>query len=243
MNALKQAVSIKDILKEDISAERPRSLAEQAADKLRKLILLEKLPPGLPVNERELSELLCISRTPVRDAIRQLEQEGLVDYSETRRPRVADPSMNTLEQWLLVQAALEGLAGEMACRHGTDQELSTISRLHKKMVKFANSNDRLRLFRLDMEFHCAIVAAAHNPALIESHNQYNSRLWRARFVSSQRKANRAQQMRKHQGIVDALMARDEKAAAEALSGHLRNAIHNIAASREDSKRDRPVANH
>tara|TARA_R110002124_G_scaffold76438_3_gene204825 strand:- start:839 stop:1195 length:357 start_codon:yes stop_codon:yes gene_type:complete len=87
---------------------------------------------------------------------------------------------------------------------------------------------RLALFGLDMDFHRAIVAAAHNPPLQETHNQYNARLWRARFVSSQRHANRDMQMRKHQDIVDALLARDGQAAAAALRNHLNNAINNIA---------------
>lgn len=227
-------VTLKQIIKEDIAPERPASLATQSADKLRELILLEKLPPGLPLNERELSELLGISRTPVRDAVRQLEREGLVDYSDTRRPRVADPSFETLNQWLLVQSALEGLAGEMACQNAADHELEFIRSLNNQMIDMADSDDRLALFRLDMDFHSAIVAAAHNPALLETHDQYNSRLWRGRFVSSQRKANRKQQMKKHQGIVDALLARDGQGASSALSSHLRNAIRNIRAAKADS---------
>lgn len=228
-------VSLKDILDEDIATERPRSLAEQSADKLRELILLEKLPPGLPINERDLSEILGVSRTPVRDAIRLLEVEGLVDYSETRRPRIADPSMETLSHWLLVQGALEGLAGEQACVHASAQELENIAALQAEMVTLAESDDRLRLFDLDMQFHRAIVAAAHNAPLVETHKLYNSRLWRARFVSSQRQANQDQQMQKHQGIVDALLARDGKAASMALQAYLRNAIGNIKAAREERR--------
>ena len=229
-------VSLKEILEEDIAAERPKSLAEQSADKLRELILLEKLPPGLQINERELSELLGVSRTPVRDAIRLLEVEGLVDYSGTRRPRIADPSIETLSQWLMVQGALEGLAGEQACENATDEELAQIADLQAQMVEIAESDDRLRLFDLDMQFHCAIVAAAHNPPLVETHELYNSRLWRARFVSSQRRANREQQMQKHQAIVDALLSRDGTAAAQALRLHLRTAIDNIIAVRASRER-------
>jgi len=227
-------MSLKDLLAEELTAERYPSLSDQAADKLRDLILLEKLPPGLAVNERELSDLLGISRTPVRDAIRKLEAEGLIEYSDTRRPHVADPSMETLSQWLLVQGALEGLAGEQACRLATDDELQEIAGLQREMVDLAESEDRLRLFGLDMAFHRAIVAAAHNPPLVETHNQYNRRLWRARFVSSQRRANQETQRRKHQAIVDALLARDAAAASSALIAHLRNAVVNIEAARAEA---------
>ena len=223
-----------------IGTERPKSLAEQSADKLRELILLEKLPPGLALNERDLSGLLGISRTPVRDAIRLLEVEGLVDYSETRRPRVADPSMETLSHWLLIQGALEGLAGEQACLYASDEELTHIASLQNQMIELAECDKGMRRFELDMAFHRAIVAASHNPPLVETHNQYNSRLWRARFVSSQRRANRKQQMRKHQAIIDALLARDGAAASDALVAHLRNAIGNIVAVRTERSKDGPA---
>lgn len=222
-----QSVSLKELLTEDMIAHRRPSLAEEAAAKLRDLILLEKVPPGLPLNERELSDLLGISRTPVREAIKQLELDGLVEYTETRRPRVADPSMETLAQWLMVQGALEGLAGEQACLLASDAELEHIASMQKKMIELADSGDRLKLFGLDMDFHRSIVAAAHNPPLRETHDQYNARLWRARFISSQRRANQQAQMRKHQDIVDALLVRDGKAAANALHNHLSNAIGNI----------------
>ena len=226
-------LSLKDFLDVDMTTERPQTLAEQAADKLRELILLERLPPDLALNERDLSELLGISRTPLRDAIRQLQTEGLVAYSKTRRPRVANPSMETVSNWLMIQGALEGLAGERACAVASDRELQEIAGLQRRMVALAESDDRLKLFGLDMAFHRAIVAAAHNPALVETHNQYNSRLWRARFVSSQRRANQEIQRRKHQAIVDALLMRNSTAASSALVAHLRNAIGNIKAARDE----------
>ncbi|MEM7464442.1 MAG: GntR family transcriptional regulator [Pseudomonadota bacterium] len=222
--------TLKELLRSELSAPVRISLADEAAEKLRELILLEKLPPGTPLNERDLSDILGISRTPVREAISRLEKDGLVEYSDTRRPRVADPSMETISHWLMIQGALEGLAGEQACIHASDDQLKNIADLQKQMINLAESSDRLKLFSLDMEFHCAIVAAAANPPLIETHNQYNARLWRARFVSSQRHANRERQMQKHQAIVDALLERDGVAAAQALRNHLGNAIGNIKAA-------------
>ena len=225
--------SLKDLLTEDLATQKRPSLAEEAAEKLRELILLEKLPAGFALNERDLSDILGVSRTPIREAIHQLELEGLVEYTETRRPSVADPSMETLSQWLMIQGALEGLAGEQACLHAADAELEHIADLHRQMIDLAEEDDRLKLFRIDMKFHNAIVAAAHNPPLVETHNQYNARLWRARFVSSQRRANRETQTRKHQNIVDALLDRDAKAAADALRCHLQNAVGNIAAAKRE----------
>lgn len=225
-------MSLKNLVDDSLAAERPKSLAEQSVDNLRELNLLEKLPAGLSLNERELSELLGTSRTPVHDAVRLLEVEGLVDYIDGGL-RVADPSMETVPHWLMIQGALKGLAGEQACQNATDAELAQIASLQEDMIDLAEQDDGLRRFELDMAFHRAIVAATHNPRLVETHNQYNTRLWRARYVSSQRRANRKQQMAKHQGIVDALQARDAVTASKALIDHLRNAIGNIEAARTD----------
>lgn len=230
---------LKELIYDDIAVGRRPSLAEEVAEKLRGLILLEKLPPGFSISERDLSDILGVSRTPIRNAIQQLERDGLIEYTGTRRPRIADPSMETLTHWLMVQGALEGLAGEQACLCASEDELANIADLQHQMINLAENDDRLALFKIDMAFHCAIVAAAHNPPLIETHNQYNARLWRARFVSSQRLANREIQTSKHQKIVDALLARDGAKASTALRNHLSNAIKNIAAAKEDAANEIP----
>ena len=77
----------------DFAELKPRkSLAADAADNLREFILLGKLAPGMPVRERDLAEAFGISRTPLKEALRILEAEGLIAYGPTRRPVVADPS-------------------------------------------------------------------------------------------------------------------------------------------------------
>ncbi len=230
---MRQSFSLRDLIENDLEPLQRSSFAEEAAGRLRELILLEKLPPLYPINERDLSKLLGISRTPIREAIRQLETEGLVEYTPTRRPRIADPSMTTLAHWLAIQGALEGLAGELACSRATDEDLSEVEALHIRMVEGAEDTHRLELFRIDMAFHSAIVAAAHNPPLVETHNQYNARLWRARFISSQRRANRDHKAKMHKDIVDALLARDPVRASIALRSHLENAVSNIRAARNE----------
>ncbi len=230
------AVTLRELLTEDLAAEPRPSLAVVAAEKLRELILLGKLPPGTALNERDLSDILGISRTPVREAIRQLELDGLVEYTETRRPSVADPSMQTLRQWLMIQGALEGLAGEQACVLATDSQLAVIADLHQQMISMAGS-DALELFRVDMAFHCHIVAAADNPPLATTHAQYNARLWRARFISCQRRSSRTLQTQKHQDIVDALLARDGNSVSQALRVHLDNTLTNIEAARLEQASD------
>ncbi|MBQ2262136.1 MAG: GntR family transcriptional regulator [Loktanella sp.] len=203
-----------------------RSLADEAANRLRDLILLERLAPGTPVSERELADVLGISRTPLKDALRILEAEGLVDYGPTRRPRVADPSIDELRDYITVLGALEALAGEIACSEATAEELEVIERMAAQMD--TGPDDPLAFFHLDMAFHGAIVAAAHNAPLAETHRQYNARLWRARFLSSRQVDRRANTLSEHGRIVAALNARDAAQTSAALRDHLRSAVDNVA---------------
>lgn len=204
-----------------------RSLADEAADTLRELILLGKLAPGIAIPERELSEGLGVSRTPLKEALRKLENEGLVEYGPTRRPRVADPSFDELSDNLKVLGALEALAGELACLHATDDEIEQSRVLCERMTAAPDDVDPLELFKWDMEFHRIIVVSSRNQPLIDTHSQYNARLWRARFISSQMRAIRDDALGQHIDIVEALSARDGKLAGRQMRRHLETTVKNI----------------
>ena len=188
----------------DFAELKPRkSLAADAADNLREFILLGKLAPGMPVRERDLAEAFGISRTPLKEALRILEAEGLIAYGPTRRPVVADPSLEEINDWLRVQGALEALAGELACDVASDKAIAEIERLNKAIKGARDSEGQLEAFRCDMAFHDAIVAASGNRSLFETHSTYNARLWRVRFLSSQRLVSRDITRREHEEIVEA----------------------------------------
>ncbi|MFS4438168.1 GntR family transcriptional regulator [Paracoccaceae bacterium GXU_MW_L88] len=210
-----------------------RTLCDEVADRLRELILLEKLAPGAPVRERELAEALKISRTPLREALRILEMEELIIYSPTRRPFVADPDLETLEQNLSVLGALEALAGEQACEHATDDEIAEIESICQAMIDGSDVEDPMTFFRRDMEFHKAIVAASRNRPLLQTQQQFNARLWRARFISSRRQPDRPRTLRQHEDVVRALVARNGPACAAALRRHLETAVENITKTRTE----------
>ena len=201
----------------------------EAADSLREFILLGKLAPGVPVRERDLADAFGISRTPLKEALRLLEAEGLIEYGPTRRPFVADPSLEQILDWLKVQGGLEALAGELCCSVASDQDIDQIAALSADHVKLNSAGKPLEAFRCDMEFHSAIVAASGNQALVETHTTYNARLWRVRYLSSQRRVGLAKTEEEHAKIVAALQARDIARSREALREHLQTAEQNIAA--------------
>lgn len=219
---------IRSLISEEAQVPPRRNLSTEAADALRDLILLEKLAPGTPVPERDLAEGLGISRTPLKEALRILENEGLVEYGPTRRPRVANPSIEELSQYISVLGALEALAGETACKLATDEEVEAIGGMNSRLMNLPETATDLEFFRLDMEFHRAIVSAARNSPLGQTHGQYNARLWRARFMSSRQIDRRANTLAEHCAVVEALEARDSRRTANALRNHLKSTIRNIS---------------
>ncbi|SDJ10385.1 GntR family transcriptional regulator [Aliiruegeria lutimaris] len=206
-------------LDDDLAVER-MSLAEIAAERLRELILIGKLPPGQPLSERELSERLRISRTPLREAIRELAAERLIDVLPNRRPQVADPSLEHIEDLFDVQAALEALAGRLFTKRATQEQIDELVAIHERFSKFPDDCEPLKFFRTDMAFHSAIVRGADNVALADTHRQYNAALFRARFMSSRQLRWRDITIAEHTEILDALCARDAERSAAALTTHL-----------------------
>lgn len=233
---MSKKAEISDLDTSELALARPRAtLVEIAADKLRELILLEKLPAGAHISERDLAAALGISRTPLTKALTILEQDGLIEYSVTRRPQVANPPIREIEENLVVMGALEALAGELACASITEEEIAKVIDCQQRMEAEDGSLTPLESFRLDMELHETIVQASRNAPLIDTHQKYNARLWRARFQSSQRQSGREQTFAEHRAIVDALSRRDAKTTSTALRRHLASAVTNIRNALRDAR--------
>lgn len=221
-------INLKDLLDVQGGLLRSPSLTEDATRTRSGMILLKKLQPGTALPERGLSQALGISRTPLREVIRLLAGEGLIQYTAARRPFVADPSPDEINDCLRVQGALEALAGELACTEASTQQLEEIAQINANIVDNRNDDTRLSAFQADMRFHESIVKAAKNPPLAETHAKYNARLWRVRFLSSQRLDGRESIQWEHHEIVEALVVRDARRTSCALKTHLITAEKNIA---------------
>lgn len=212
-------------------------LAYRVAESIRELILLETLAPDATITERDMAEALGVSRTPLREALRILASEGLIEIAANRKPRVANPPLGAIVELLQIQGALEGLAGEIACSRASDAELNYIKKLHSEMSAISETSKALDFFRLDMEFHKSIVLASNNASLIELHSTYNNRLYRARFISSRRPLGRPNTLSQHEEIVKSLMDRDPVAVRLALRNHLETTGRNIAAAQKELNRE------
>ena len=202
-------------------------LGDQIADVLRQQILLGDLRPGRNIPERETSAALGVSRTPLREALLILEAEGLVEMAPAKSPIVAKPSLTELTHLLLVQSALEALAGECACDEITRDEFDEIASMHQTMLATSEGSDPIEFFQIDMNFHESIVASTKNLSLIKTHKQYNARLWRARFMTSRRRIAREKAMIDHGRMVEGLRNRDKDLVSSNMREHLRRAVENV----------------
>ena len=207
-----------------------QSLAERVADELRDLVLLEKLAPGSTIPERETAEALGVSRTPLRESLRILAAEGLVDIAPNRAPRVANPTLQELASLLEVLGSLESLAGELACVNATDEAIAQLVQIEQEMQDTSDESEPLAFFQLDMRFHHQIVVASGNEPLMQTHQTFNARLWRARFISSRQRVNRPGTLKQHRSIIKALQKRDADRCSLALKSHLQAGYKNIAST-------------
>lgn len=211
--------------------------AEQIANQLRREILRGTLAPGAPIKERDNAAEMGVSRTPMREAIRILAKEGLVNLRPSRSPIVADPTIKEVADAIEVLSALELLSIRLACEHATDAEIKTIRSIERSIAVGYDTLDDLDRFDLDMQFHIAIARASHNAALAETHAAFLARLWRARYLSAIRKRSRDRVLDQHAAIVAGLEARDVAAAQASLRAHLEHLVINVKDYYQSSRAD------
>lgn len=198
----------------------PAALHEQATQRLRQMLVEGQIAPGAKLNERALCEQLKVSRTPLREAIKTLAAEGLVELLPNRGAIAVELDeadvLNTFE----VMAGLEGLSGELAAQRITAEELAEIQALHFEMKAAYTRRDLSAYYRLNAAIHRAINAAARNPVLTSTYQQVNARLQALRFRSNQDGEKWARAMAEHDRMITALEQRDGAALRTELVAHL-----------------------
>jgi DNA-binding GntR family transcriptional regulator len=199
-----------------------RSLHHEVVEKLRELILAGELEPRSRVNEADLCERFGISRTPLREAIKLLAADGLLDLLPNRGARVAALSESEIDEIIQVVGALEALASELACQRITEQELSAIDRANIDMVEAWKARDYPRYFERNREIHEAIMAASHNSALQAVYRSLSGRVQRARFSAHKTEEQWKRAIDDHNLMVILLQRRDGAALAQLMREHIKN---------------------
>ncbi len=159
-------------------------LHQEVAVRLRQRIVEGEIAPGAKLNERELSESLEVSRTPLREAIKMLAAEGLVELLPNRGAVAASLSAQDVADTFEVIAGLEGQSGELAAMRITDAELDEIRALHFEMLAAFTRRDLSNYYRLNARIHECINGAARNPVLTRTYRNVNARLQALRFRSN-----------------------------------------------------------
>ncbi|AMO21747.1 GntR family transcriptional regulator [Ramlibacter solisilvae] len=200
----------------------PATLHEQVAQRLRRMLVEGGIAPGAKLNERELCEELLVSRTPLREAIKMLAAEGLVELLPNRGAIAVSLSETDVLYTFEVMAGLEALSGELAAQRVTDAELAEIKALHFEMLAAYTRSDLSTYYGLNARIHSAINAAAKNPVLTATYNQVNARLQALRFRSNQDGAKWKRAVMEHEKMVDALTTRNPAAMRVVMLTHLHN---------------------
>lgn len=197
-----------------------RTLHDELLERLRQMIVDGELAPGTKVPEKALCERFAVSRTPLREALKVLANEGLVTLTPNRGAMVSDLTLADLEEAFPVMGALEALSGELACANITAPELAAIRRLHEKMIGHYESGDLSRYFAANQRIHETILEAAGNPTLAALYRSLAGRIRQARYIANMSPERWAEAVAEHERIVAALEARDGAALGEILKRHL-----------------------
>ena len=195
-------------------------LHQQAGARLRQLIVEGTIAPGAKLNERELAGQLRVSRTPLREAIRMLAAEGLVELLPNRGAVAAQLSVADIADTFEVIAGLEGQSGELAAGRISDAELGEIRALHFEMRAAHTRRDLPTYYRLNATIHNHINAATRNPVLVHTYRTVNARLQALRFRSNFDEAKWARAVQEHERMVELLAARDGTRLRKLLVAHL-----------------------
>lgn len=189
-------------------------------ERIREMILTGELAPGYPIRERTLALQLGVSRTPMREALKLLAGENLVELNPHRGATVATLRPKEVFEVVQVLASLEGLAAELACASMTSAEMSELWALHYEMLASRARRDRLAYFHNNQAIHIGLVRAARNRVLSDYHAVLNARVYRLRFLAHQAAANWDNAVREHEEFLNALEARDATRARPMLVAHV-----------------------
>ena len=200
--------------------ERPRSLRDQIYDRLRAAILSGDLAPGAPIIEADIAATLGASRTPVREALRRLETEGMLEPRGNRGSVVRELHLDEVVCIFEIREALETLAARRAARRMDDRNYAELERLVERMQKHVD--DPSEMERLDTAFHDYILAHADGHRLKRMLGDLRSDIQPWRVIALSTSERRRMTVDEHAAILRAMRSQDEIAVARATKRHIDN---------------------
>lgn len=206
-----------------------------AVKTLRRKILSGELAPGERLREIALSEELGMSRTPIREAFQTLAAEGLVDLLPNRSVIVSVPDKSEAADVFIVLGALEGLAGQLACRRMTADQIEILGELQDDLTFHFEKRDRLSYLEANRLIHEHIISCAASPSLMLAWRLLLPRAERARHVTTLDHARWAEAYEEHREIFAAITARDEVLIKQLMEAHFGNGIEAMKKKEAESR--------
>ncbi|MGE0714247.1 MAG: GntR family transcriptional regulator [Alphaproteobacteria bacterium] len=219
-----------------VGAVRRTSLPAAAADHLRRAIVAGRLAPGARIKEVELCAELGISRTPLREALRLLAAEGLVEILPNRGASVAAISAEEATHAFQVIAALEAEAAALAAERATASERLEIGQMTEALDQHRRAGRLEDYFAVNEAIHARIIRAARNPLLAELHGRVNARLRPARFQANMTEGRWRDAVAEHAALAAAIIRREPEAAAAVARRHLDHRLYQFPQWREEKAR-------
>ena len=195
---------------------------------LREAILKGDLKPGERLMELQLASKLGVSRTPIREAIRMLEQEGLAVTMPRRGAEVAKMTLKDMEDVLEIRDALDELAVRLACGKISEEQLGQLVEVKEEFEASTKSKDVKKIAEADVRFHDIIYEATGNPKLVTLLNNLREQVYRYRVEYLKRKECHAQLLAEHQEIIDAITGKQVERAMKATCRHIDNQVEAVS---------------
>ncbi len=197
------------------------SLHAQAVYEIRELIISGHLKPGDRLLENELSERFGISRTPLREALKILENEGLVNLRKNRGAVVSSMSPHEVAALFEFVAHIERSAVELTIERMQAKHLRRLQNMHDKMIRLYEAKRRRECFQTDFEIHTFLVSLCGNPLLIETHNSLMARTRRGRYMALFSQSRWDEAMEEHQQIMAAINNQQALVAGDVMRTHVK----------------------
>lgn len=188
--------------------EHHQTLREKILETIREAILKGQLKPGEKVAEPELAERFGISRTPIREAFRQLESEGYLTVIPRKGAVVTALSERAVEEFYAIKSILEGYAAQMAAENMTDKDIERLETINKKLQALCDEGDVKTFFKVHNEFHEVFIRAAGNEKLLELINQLMLKFNRFRLASLSLPGRMEISVKEHEKIIKAFKRKD-----------------------------------
>lgn len=198
-------------------AEKHLTLREKILENIRDSIISGLLKAGSRVSEPELAERYGISRTPIREAFRQLESEGYLIVIPRRGAVVREFNQKDVEEFYAIKSILEGYAARRACEKLTDKELDKLQVINNRLAELAGNNDIKAFFKVHNDFHDLFIKAADNEKLRDLITSLVTRFQRLRFMSLSMPNRMKISVQEHEKILDAFRKKDAAAAEKLVS--------------------------